>query len=193
MAHFSDDNLNGGYISSVEVENLQLREALVYAENGWREALALARKEQEKQRSDQNVMEIRSLQLELETVHKALYKSRTNEEQCIERLKKCNSTLESSLEEIIDSLGQSYRDSCGPAPLELEQHGESEEGVTLAFSVDKLDQSVKRAETILSFTREARIRQIAKEEAAKRKGRKKAAAVPAPAEPSKGKGGTGSK
>ena len=43
----ADVGLGAAYISSVEVENLQLREALVYAERGWREALDLARKEQE--------------------------------------------------------------------------------------------------------------------------------------------------
>ena len=63
MSKFSCKKYEQNYISSVEVENLQLREAVVYAEQGWRDALDSVKKEQEKQRFDENTLEIKSLQL----------------------------------------------------------------------------------------------------------------------------------
>ncbi len=167
MSEFSD-NAGSGYISTVEVENLQLREALVYAEQGWREALDLARKEQEKQRVDENAMEIKSLQLELQTVHTCLLHTRREDDAGRERLIATTTSLNDILEELIDCLG--YRENMGLPPVE---EGLSSEDDNLRLHLDRVDKSVKRAETILSFAREAHIKRLAKEEALKKHKHKK--------------------
>jgi hypothetical protein len=174
MSEFSEHNNGQTYISSVEVENLQLREALVYAEKGWREALDLARKEQEKGRADENVLEIKSLQLELQSVHKTVLHSRREEDAARERLRASTSSLEDILEELVDCLG--YRQHVGVKPSQDNSSAPKDDN--LGVHLDKLDQSMKKAETILSFARETHIKRLAKEEAMRKARKKKPTAAP---------------
>ena len=176
MSHFQTETGvgSGAYISSVEVENLQLREALVYAERGWQDALDLARKEQEKARGDQNTLEISSLQLELDTVHKKMLGSRRKADDFREKLKGLSATLDSSMEELIDSLG--FRKEL---PTEEEtvfnqpnNIGDDDETTQYLF---KLESAVKKGETIMALARQAHIAKVAKEELAKNKRRAKKA------------------
>ena len=176
MSHFQTEAGAGSeaYISSVEVENLQLREALVYAERGWREALDLARKEQEKARGDQNTLEINSLQLELDTVHKKMLRSRRKADEFREKLKGLSVTLDSSMEELIDSL--EFRKEL-PTEEEMafnlpDNTGDDDETTLYMF---KLESAVKKGETIMALARQAHIAKVAKEELARNKRRAKKA------------------
>lgn len=168
MSEFSE-NIASSYISSVEVENLQLREALVYAEQGWREALDLARKEQEKGRVEENVLEIKSLQLELQALHKTMLNNRREEDAGRERLQAATSSLEDILEELVDCLG--YRHNIGENPSSQDEIVSKDNN--LGVYLDRLDLSMKKAETILSFARETHIKRLAKEEAMKKSKHKK--------------------
>lgn len=167
----------GAYISSVEVENLQLREALVYAERGWREALDLARKEQEKQRSDQNTLEISSLQLELDTVHKKMLGSQRKADEVREKVKGMSIRLDNGMEELIDIF--SFRKDLGPVEDEVNFRPPStRDDDETAVYMFKLEMAVKKAETIMSLARQAHLAKVAKEEAAKtRRKNKKAEGV----------------
>ena len=160
--------LGAAYISSVEVENLQLREALVYAERGWREALDLARKEKEKLRTDQNALEISSLQLELDTVHKKMLASRRKADEVREKVNDTSIRLDNSMEELIDTL--SLRKDLGLQEDEEKfrrlNTGDDDETTAYVF---KLEVAVKKAETIMALARQAHLAKVAKEEASKSK------------------------
>lgn len=93
------------YISSMEVENLQLREALVYAEKGWRDALDLAREEKDKLPKYENSLEIRSLQLELDSVHRSLLRRRQNADVLDASLQATTGKLEECVLQLVNTLG----------------------------------------------------------------------------------------
>ena len=60
---------------SLESENLLLKEALNFAKRGWEDALALLNKTgSEGKRSEEQQMEIKSLQDELETLHRNMFR-----------------------------------------------------------------------------------------------------------------------
>ncbi len=63
--------------SSLEIENSHLREALSYAKRGWEDALALLKNTPNVSssylREGENVLEISSLQMELESLHKNMF------------------------------------------------------------------------------------------------------------------------
>jgi len=59
---------------SLESENLLLKEAVNFAKRGWEDALILLNKTgSEAQRSEEQQLEIKSLQEELETLHKSMF------------------------------------------------------------------------------------------------------------------------
>ena len=97
------------YISSMEVENLQLREALVYAEKGWRDALDLAREEKEKLPKYENSLEIRSLQLELDSIHRSLLRRRQNADAEDASLQATTSKLGGCVLQMVNTFG--YHDA----------------------------------------------------------------------------------
>lgn len=166
MAQFSDHASSSAYISSVEVENLHLREALLFSEQGWREALDLVRKEREKQRRDQNILEINSLQLELDAVHKKILISSRKTDEFQEKLTVLSMNLNKSVEELIDSLD--YRGSVGPSEddMSFKPHfiGENDESAT---SLLELELVLKKLDTVVALARQAAVAKQAKEEAAK--------------------------
>jgi hypothetical protein len=63
--------------SSLEIENLHLREALSFAKRGWEDALALLKNTPNATssylREGENVLEISSLQMELDSLHKNMF------------------------------------------------------------------------------------------------------------------------
>jgi hypothetical protein len=65
--------------NSLEIENLHLREALSFAKRGWEDALALLKNTTTPNatssylREGENVLEISSLQMELESLHKNMF------------------------------------------------------------------------------------------------------------------------
>ena len=145
----------------------------MYAERGWREALDLARKEQEKQRSDQNALEISSLQLELDTVHKKMLASRRKADEFQEKVNDMSIRLDNSMEELTDALNLRNNLCFDDDKVNFRQLNTGDDGETMASCMFKLEVAVKKAETIMALARQAHLAKVAKEEAAKSKRKSK--------------------
>ena len=84
----------------VELDNLHLKEALQYAERGWQDALALLQSKAEPQQGEQSVLEIRSLQNELDAAHKSMLQ-RTQQLSVFERrLSELKNSMDANMKEL---------------------------------------------------------------------------------------------
>lgn len=95
-------------ISALELENLHLKEALAYAKRGWEDALLLLQKEEQGihvQQSLQAKLEIDSLQMELQAVHKRMLVGTQAADEFKDKLLKAAEALESQTEEIRSFVG----------------------------------------------------------------------------------------
>jgi hypothetical protein len=63
-------NTPSASMAQMELENMHLKEAIQYAQRGWEDALQLLNKNPDIKQNEQSSLEIRSLQMELDALHK---------------------------------------------------------------------------------------------------------------------------
>ena len=128
--------------SDLEIENLHLKEALSFAKTGWEDALILLRKERESPTGEVGVLEIKSLEMELQTLHKSVLARH----EMMNTFKENLNTLSSQCVERIDEIA-TYMNCPVNSMIKKEKEGEIEKEELLhEDEADILDSYLKTIE-----------------------------------------------